>query len=372
MYSPGRRGRGTVKPIVLHVSEAFGGGIISAITQFADLTLDQYDHALAVRVRHGHSTGDDIGQCFLSVVYSENSLLNFIWLVRSVERELKPDIIHLHSTIAGILGRVFLPGPQRILYSPHCFADERRDLSAPVRQQLRFLEHLLSGRCAQIAAIGDYEAQKASKLLFRPKVVRVPNSVRNLPTRFNLVARRRRSRLTIATIGRISPQKDWRFFLSVVRHCAAKDVDFLWIGGGSALDEADLRRAGVTVTGWLSRSQVLFELKHSVDLYLHTALWEGTPITLLEAAALDVPIIARDIPHIRDVPLSSKFNTPDEAAGLIEAALSPAARRKIAADNTRVLDAFSWRRTRDALVAAYSSVQEDASAARTRLLLPAE
>ena len=44
----------------------------------------------------------------------------------------------------------------------------------------------------------------------------------------------------------------------------------------------------------LPRDEVMIRLKES-DLYLHTAAWEGMPLTILEASKLHVPMVIRSI-----------------------------------------------------------------------------
>ena len=67
------------------------------------------------------------------------------------------------------------------------------------------------------------------------------------------------------------------------------------MGGGAPGEEAALREAGALVTGWLPRQAALERLA-AADVYVHTAAWEGFPVSVLEAAALDLPILARRIP----------------------------------------------------------------------------
>jgi glycosyltransferase involved in cell wall biosynthesis len=115
----------------------------------------------------------------------------------------------------------------------------------------------------------------------------------------------------IAMLGRVSSQKGYDYFAKVaglLRH----DAKFLWIGGGDVHGEILLKASGVEVTGWASRSVVLEQLVNA-DLYLHTAAWDGFPISVLEAAELGLPIILRKIGPFSSENLKT-VNSPEEAA----------------------------------------------------------
>ena len=73
-------------------------------------------------------------------------------------RRYQPDLIHLHSSWAGLLGRLVPLGRRKIVYTPHCYAFERRDLSQVVRIGLWLVEKILSRRNAGVFAVSPREA----------------------------------------------------------------------------------------------------------------------------------------------------------------------------------------------------------------------
>jgi len=73
-----------------------------------------------------------------------------------------------------------------------------------------------------------------------------------------------------------------------------------WIGGGDDANEAALKSAGVTITGWMPRANAL-EAMRGLDIYLHPSRWEGMPVALIEAQLCGLPAVASDVVGNRDV-----------------------------------------------------------------------
>ena len=68
-------------------------------------------------------------------------------------------------------------------------------------------------------------------------------------------------------------------------------VRFTWIGSGELPPGLSVP-SNTTVTGWVERTEAL-ELMAKAHIYLQTSLWEGLPITVLEASSLGLPILAK-------------------------------------------------------------------------------
>ncbi|EVU15104.1 glycosyl transferases group 1 family protein, partial [Vibrio parahaemolyticus V-223/04] len=97
------------------------------------------------------------------------------------------------------------------------------------------------------------------------------------------------------------------------RFALNRQLDITWIGGGDKELEQALRAEGVQVTGMLPRDEVVKKLQAS-DLYLHTAAWEGMPLTILEAAKLHLPMVIRSIGATKDLNYPFLAQTPEDMA----------------------------------------------------------
>lgn len=150
---------------------------------------------------------------------------------------------------------------------------------------------------------------------------------------------RRETRLRIAGSGRLGMQKDPIFFADAIASAATavSNIQAVWIGGGDRRYVDVLHERGVHVTGWLPRSTALAALS-DCNLYLHTALWEGFPISILEASAAGLPVVARNRPYLQGVNMPLVIDHPEQLAEVVCGLTSEQAR---AAANRRTREALS-------------------------------
>ncbi|QRY81987.1 glycosyltransferase family 4 protein [Pseudomonas sp. PDNC002] len=274
---------------ILHITESFGGGVTSAINSYI-LNSQQHEHYLLASVRKGDTTGEE-GQGLFKHRELVPRRLSSLARVRPYIERIGPDVIHLHSTYAGALIRAlpFIPA-EKIVYTPHGFAFLRGDHPLMLKAY-RWVESVLAKRTAVIAGCGLDEQRIAAELIRPEQTLGLVNICDELPA--VAAIRSLTGKPVIGMVGRISRQKGHAYFQSVANACA--DVaHFKWIGGGDPQVMAEMERAGIEVTGWRPRAEVIAHMR-GLDLYFHTAAWDGFPISVLEAAKLGLPVVLRRI-----------------------------------------------------------------------------
>jgi glycosyltransferase involved in cell wall biosynthesis len=97
-----------------------------------------------------------------------------------------------------------------------------------------------------------------------------------------------------------------------------------------------LKAVGVEVTGWKTTREEVFGALATGHVFLHTAAWEGRGLSILEAEAIGLPVVARRVPALMGAPVSQWFSTPTEAAQMI-GQLRDGARWRELADSTRTV-----------------------------------
>ena len=297
------------RPIVLHVVESLGGGVASAVEDYIRAT-PGFEHRMLARFRpdaHSLATLQSLSD---GIIPMREGHLRRIRDVRRAWRDVRPSVVHAHSSFGGAYARLAGLPRDRVVYTPHCFAFERLDVPGPVRLGFRLMEQVLSFRGRWIAAVSDREASLAARLPGRPRVVMVPNVARVDGV---TPSAQGGSEPLVVAVGRLQPQKDPVFLARAAREAASAGVParWRWIGGGDEAMQRELEAAGVEVTGWVERDEALRQLA-AADVYVHTAAWEGFPITVLEAAALGKPVLARRIPALE----GSGLALVDDPAGL--------------------------------------------------------
>lgn len=284
---------------VLHVTECYAGGIPVAIEAYVRNSPPDVEHHLLVELPDDMTVDDDVFRPFHSVTPMGSGPARIVSEIRRTRRRIGADIVHAHSSFAGAYARLALRSSSRtrIVYTPHCYAFERTDISSLGRGVYRAVEWMLSFNVEAIAACSEGEAAASARRgPRRPRVVHVPNVLERTANDARRESPTGRRPLRIASLGRLAPQKDPARFASATASIRARGVDIapVWMGDGRSEDVALLEAEGVHVTGWIPHPEVSERLADS-DVYLHTAAWEGFPLAVLEAVQAGVPTLVRRI-----------------------------------------------------------------------------
>ncbi len=334
-----------VRPLrILHVTECFGAGVGRAVKLRAQGFPDAEHHLLWA----GEET--PVASEWASAVPLPRTILPRIAAIRRRVRELGPDIVHAHSSWAGVYtrtGRIGAP----VVYEPHCFKFEDPSLPPPSRIAFQCAERALMARTAAVGVLSPHERAIVRGMRRDLPVVEVPN----VPTiRPEQVGFRHADLRRMVMVGRIVPQKDPRFYIDVVRRLrlAGVALEAVWIGDGDAALCRLLSGAGIRVTGWLGASEIEDLLRGAV--YVHSACYEGFPLSILDAAACEAPVVARRIPAIEHTGLLMA-SAPADVASLVERLVHDEGEfAEARARGRRLLHSHSLPHLADALTVLYS------------------
>ncbi len=210
---------------------------------------------------------------------------------RALLKKIKPDILHLHSSKSGVLARIAVFGlisKDKIFYSPHGYAFIQKNISRSKVLLFKIIENVMPFLLGGITvASGNTEYEIAKKI---SKTILIRNGVDfDLPQK--VIRNIDKKRLTIGTIGRLTPQKNPKLFNEIAQQIP--DADFIWIGNGELQHEIDSEN--ITVTGWVKTREDLLNKLNEIDVYLQVSLWEGLPIALIEAMVMRKPLVVSNI-----------------------------------------------------------------------------
>jgi glycosyltransferase involved in cell wall biosynthesis len=336
---------------VLHVVLKFSSGVGSAIGRFTQSLPEAEHHLLSFTAVDGEGDLADHA-LFASVHRMSGGHLARIRRVREVVRELRPDVVHAHSSHGGAYARLAVSRRSTpLVYTPHCYAFERRDIGAAVRAAFWLVEALLAANTTVFAACSERERRLSAWPTSRARAVLVPNVAPAAAP----AAPSAGGPLVVGG-GRLSPQKDPLFFLAAVRRLRAErpGLRAVWLGDGDPALHRALVEGGVEVSGWLPRGGTM-ALLGAADLYLHSARWEGFPVMVAEAGALGVPTLVRDLPCFTGLP--AELMLDDHLAAAAALLDDPAAAKANVRGWDQVLSANTVAEQRRALLDAYSGVR---------------
>jgi glycosyltransferase involved in cell wall biosynthesis len=293
--------------------------------------------------------------------------------------ELRPDVVHTHSSKAGIVGR-FAARDARVPTVVHTIhgMSFNRTQSWPVRRLFAWLEWMAARRSDALVAVADamIEQSVATGICPREKMRTIYSGMevgRFTPTDYDRDAVRRGwnvgpSEIVAGTIARLFRRKGYEQLLPIMAAAAQREprLRFVWVGDGAqrAEYEAELERLGLrdrtTLTGLVPPEKIP-ELLAGFDVLAHTSQWEGLPRTVVQALLMRVPAVAFDIDGTPEVVRDGQTgrlvklgDTDGFVNALVDLAANAERRNRLGtAGRAHCLDRFDSRRMVDALEALY-------------------
>ncbi|WP_415294438.1 glycosyltransferase [Candidatus Pelagibacter sp. Uisw_113] len=288
-----------MKKKILHVIESTATGTLSAMRGLANSQINDGNYVSIIYSKRA-DTPKNLSNYFspqISLINIQmssipNILISFIKIFKFILK-FNPHYIFLASSKAGFIGRIvglFVNKKILFFYIPHCISYIRKDISSLKKIIFISLELIASLKKCVIIAVSKSELKQIQKFIkFSPSFL-VENAVTSEYLNLRIPKKKNRN---IITVGGIRPQKDPESFAKIAKKIMEIDntISFTWIGDGDSKSKKLLLESGVLVTGWLDTSEVKNRLLNST-LYLSTAKWEGMPVSLLEALACGLPVIA--------------------------------------------------------------------------------
>ncbi len=230
--------------------------------------------------------------------------------LRALYARVRPDIVHLHSTKAAVLGRLSFP-KQRIVYTVHGF-----DTLFKAHRQYLFVEKALRRRAARVVAVSAYDRGSLESVGFRDvSLVRngsadprgqAAASAGEAGSR--LAALRRGGEFIVLCIARTAPPKRFDLFLQAAAMLEGRCV-FAWAGNRA---QPAATPSNLICLGELEGAASLLEF---ADVFILPSDYEGLPVSIIEACARGVPIVASDVGGVRElVDDTNGFRVPNDAA----------------------------------------------------------
>jgi glycosyltransferase involved in cell wall biosynthesis len=293
--------------VLLLITLAEVGGAQTYVSSLLPALADRFEVVVAA---HGpgplRRAADEAGVRFIALEHVRRpispwrDLAGFVELVRLLRRE-RPDILHANSSKAGILGRLAASAagvPIRI-FTVHGWAFAAQSGLASLLY--RWADRLVGPLTTVTVCVSENDRSSGirARTCSAERTVVIRNAV---PLDAIPRARHEGARPLLVSVGRLKAPKD---FLTLVRALAvlpAGSFEALIVGDGpdrpALEDELRLLRLDdrVRLAGEWHDVQALLA---DADVFVLSSTSEGLPVSVLEAMAAELPVVAS---HVGGVP----------------------------------------------------------------------
>lgn len=215
--------------------------------------------------------------------------------LRRIVLEWKPNLIHAHSSKAGIIGRLVAKALSiPCVFTAHGWAFTE-GVSRSRRILYRCIERAVANLASKIITVSDYDRSLAlrSGVGDADLIVTIHNGMPSLKEKSSVVRECDVTRLIM--VARFDIPKDHVFLVRALASLARSDWTMDFVGDGPTMPQV---KRLVTELGLEDKiffpgacSDVSERLSKS-DVFCLISNWEGLPLTVLEAMRSGLPVIA--------------------------------------------------------------------------------
>jgi glycosyltransferase involved in cell wall biosynthesis len=256
-------------------------------------------------------------------------------------REIRPDVVHTHSSKAGILGRAAaarlgIPAVHTIHGASFHYGQGRLAHSV-----YRWAEKWAARRCRRFISVCDAMTDQyaAAGIAARNRFVTIYSGMEVEPfldpPRAGEDVRRelglKLEHIVIGKVARLFHLKGHEFVIEAARPVIEShpQVRFLFVGDGILREQYERRIAELGLTdhfvfaGLVPPTRIP-ELIAAMDIVVHTSLWEGLARVLPQALIAGKPVVTYDVDGAREVaiPGETGYLLPPQSIDELAAALS--------------------------------------------------
>ena len=295
---------------VLHIAETAKGGVGTVINDL--LNMDGVDSFALLPKQHVEKKFHEFGNKIHLFNRTGRNLFSFINLIiatRNLLKEINPDVIHLHSTFAGLLVRLYLlmkkdDGNIKIIYTPHAFSFIM-DISIGKKYIFSLIERFFIKRTDKVICNSYYEFLTAVRYkLDSNKMTVIYNGVE---VEGDVIKKSNEDTSTnVLFVGRFDYQKGYDYLKDVIdltNSKANKNIKFDIVGDFVREEGEKSFSDNVTYHGWLAQDKVT-ELMRKSDVLLVTSRWESFGLVAIEAQSNGLAVIAFNCTALPEVVLN--------------------------------------------------------------------
>lgn len=309
------------KKKILHIAQSAGGVAEYIYILLKSMNNEKYENILICSNEYKNIqkiSNLDIDRYYIEMVREINIKKDFkaIKKIRKIINEVKPDIVYLHSSKAGGLGRLAISKKKiKIIYNSHGWYFNAQ-ISKKKKILYTIIEKILALNTNEIINISksEYESAINKKIANKTKMKIINNAI-NFEKFANGIENRKKIRnkykipddsIVIGVVGRLSEQKDPITTIKVFSTLCKKynNLYCMFIGDGELKNEVvqysinEGIKEKVIITKWVEDTEKYIS---SIDIAMLPSKWEGFGLAILEYIAAKKPIVASNVGGISNI-----------------------------------------------------------------------
>lgn len=225
-----------------------------------------------------------------------------IFRLRKLVKKEHPDIMHLHSSKAGVLGRLAcfgLHNQTKVVFTVHGWAFTDGVSSRLKKSLYRIIEKSVRHFTDLFICVSYYDEKigKREKVLDSTSNVKVIHNGSVTPSEQS-INYSVHTPLRLVMIARFSPQKDQETLINAVTNLPKDSYKLTFVGDGETLQtNKELASKyglnhNIKFVGF--KDDISNELINN-DVYILSTHYEGLPISIIEAMSYGLPILATNV-----------------------------------------------------------------------------
>ncbi|MCH4248685.1 MAG: glycosyltransferase [Acinetobacter populi] len=308
---------------ILHAAETIKGGVATVINSLVDhqTKLNRIEQVSCL-IPSDQIDNLNSSERLLTFTFNRNGrsligMISFALVFLKILLKEKPDVVHLHSSFAGLIGRIIIvcslrKSRTKVIYCPHAFGFLMQ--TSKFKQKIYiWVEKFLSIFTDKIICVSQSEYNCAIKYGFsKENLIVIHNGVK-IKDKTNKRNLNHKSHYKILFVGRFDYQKGIDILAGAISLLCEKPshmkYEFTLVGESVNSNEKVFFKQNNNVKinelGWL-KPDILEEQYLTHDILVIPSRWEGFAMVPLEAMSYGLPIIASNIDAFRELKQEDK------------------------------------------------------------------
>ncbi|WP_073509089.1 glycosyltransferase [Pseudomonas versuta] len=312
---------------VLHAAETIKGGVATIIRQ---LTISQINSGIesiclvpkTQAVELAGVTPNNV-KTYNSTGRNIPSLIKFMTALSVSLHRHRPDIVHLHSTFAGLCGRIvlFFMFPfyrPKIIYCPHGWAFIM-DGGKTKKKVFSLIERLLIRITDVVICVSAFEKKSALSHGFSIEKIVVVNNCVEPPQPAKAVNHSEPDIINLLYVGRFDHAKGFDILVKAMEQLEGQPFSLTAVGDTVQGGPAPKRLNNINYAGWRPPSD-LANYFSSADVLIMPSRWESFGLVAAEAHSYGLPVIASkccSLPEVVEEGVTGYLFEPGSADELV-------------------------------------------------------